>query len=302
MSETSHISTTVKTITSNLPQEIQSLILQYVLVKYFTVLTTESISSSNRNPQKPDLGIESMMKEITSLLNYNPLLDGIISVALQQLELDESVFKSQYFGQLSEFILSKEVKVKTMNMSVNPSVDSSALIEPAYMKFLQFGCRNLICQCQLYDKLYNVMADTAHLHFVTSLNISLFCCPRAWFLDSIEGLTRLTDLKIMVSSSNEVEFLCEIMKDLNVWVSRKNMLKKKQMKICVELNERSMVPYEEKAHRCIVGLTAALLEIEDPSIILEFSLDFYGEFSDHFQDLLTLIWETHRFLIFVLTI
>ncbi|GME76543.1 unnamed protein product [Ambrosiozyma monospora] len=97
----------------DLPQELRTLIEGFIVNDINLLISSNDIDSYYSTGSA--LEIESLMHELLSMSN-NPILDDLLSNVVRQLVLNETVFRSQFFYKLVDYVLSRKSKVKSVSL------------------------------------------------------------------------------------------------------------------------------------------------------------------------------------------
>ncbi|GMG22662.1 unnamed protein product [Ambrosiozyma monospora] len=262
------VPTTVLMMTSNLPQEIVCLIFQYVITDYLNYIN----STINK---KQSIGMEFMTKELVCLSDQNSALAGAVSMAFEQLELNSSVCKCRYFNKLADFILSRKIKLKSITMNY----DYFNFEQSKAMDTLKYGCRKLKGWCVIGND-SNLLQYAPYLQFVTSLDASLtYAFNKSCFLQTLNDLTSLNTLSVIVTSTEQVGFLCHIANELRAWLAsefnREGRKVERRLKLIIEFLNLYSVQQEEKILSCLKELKEVFHKTKNMNINL--SLNFFPE-------------------------
>ncbi|GME91061.1 unnamed protein product [Ambrosiozyma monospora] len=99
-------------LASQLPLDIQLVILKDVVVSY----------SDSRCPERAAEPFQcreiyhDMLEQLVSMLGYNTLFDKFLSMVIQELNLDESIFSSPHFEQFAKFVITRSLKIKSLQV------------------------------------------------------------------------------------------------------------------------------------------------------------------------------------------
>ncbi|GME90214.1 unnamed protein product [Ambrosiozyma monospora] len=91
--------TVLEIITRSLPHEVQCLVLKHVILNWVKELN--SFVS---------------LCQINNLIGYNPTLDEIIGLVLEELDFDESIFSHVHFNHIAQFIISRLISMKHLSI------------------------------------------------------------------------------------------------------------------------------------------------------------------------------------------
>ncbi|GME85393.1 unnamed protein product [Ambrosiozyma monospora] len=144
----------VSVITSNLPISINFLILKQVIMNHLC-----SFSSKNNNKNStisslsytaprlghntfgPLLTSHDLLSQVVSLLGHHPDLDYILSMIIQDMELDSTIFDSIHFKQFSDFTFTRSIKLRKLILLQRG--DNANLLrftdDPNVFKFIEYG-------------------------------------------------------------------------------------------------------------------------------------------------------------------
>ncbi|GME78758.1 unnamed protein product [Ambrosiozyma monospora] len=261
----------------DLPHEIRSLIGGYIANDINVLLSSNAAFSYSTGSA---LKFESLMHELLSMSN-NPILDDLLSDIVQQLVLNETVFESQYFDKLVDYVLSKKIKVRSVKIPERFYVTDE---HPKLLDFFKFGTEELAAKFTA-----ETPKKMAHAKFVTSLDCSIRSPSRdslSAFSNFIKEFPNLTRLHFEIETfpvgyveGGLVKELCESIESVKLWLTsvkkdcsegdiQKRRLDKMQRKLVVIIS----IYVKEFKPELIKQLKNALSGTNDPNITLKFQL------------------------------
>ncbi|GMG40700.1 unnamed protein product [Ambrosiozyma monospora] len=140
---------------AQLPLEIQNPILKTVLLNYFlwvrVVKPFPLHQISGGLPHEDDtvqappriFWDKSMVLQLVSLIGYDAQFDDILSLVIQEMQLDVYELDETSFEKLANFVLSRSIKVNMIDLRVS-DYTREFLDSSLGMKFLRSGCKKVL--------------------------------------------------------------------------------------------------------------------------------------------------------------
>ncbi|GMG20205.1 unnamed protein product [Ambrosiozyma monospora] len=236
----------VSVITSNLPVSINFLILKQVIVNHlcsFSFKNKNNTRFSSLSYTTPRLGHNSfgpllnshdLLSQVVSLLGYHPDLDFILSMIIQEMELDSTIFDSFHFRRFSQFLFTRSIKLKKLilleggdNVNLLRFTD-----DPNILMFIEYGSMCNLVQLKNAASTTTTISTSelkelfTTLKFVTSLEINsnnnngggVEIIKKLIDIGLFSQLNRLNQLTVSIKQPRDVSLLEQIMKELRIWL------------------------------------------------------------------------------------
>ncbi|GME80684.1 unnamed protein product [Ambrosiozyma monospora] len=204
------------TIPGKLPFELQCLILKNLLLNYFSFS-----QDAHQDPEGLDrMRIPDMLAQFVSLCGHNNMIDGVLSIVIEESEFDAVIFNSPHFGQLVSFILAKSIKLRLLKLRFMNLLNLSdrQQLKQNVFSLMEFGCHEISAEKEFSQiSQSNVLDHIGYLKFVTSLKLGNQEMRIFYNAGSFRHFRRLIHLSLVITNFQDVSFLNHIMSDLRNW-------------------------------------------------------------------------------------
>ncbi|GME72226.1 unnamed protein product [Ambrosiozyma monospora] len=122
-------------LASQLPLEVKFVVLKEVMVNFLNSKRDRMRYRSNK--------CHDMIAQFVSMLGYNTDLDMILSMVVQELNLDSSIFSSPHFERFARFVIKRSLQLKSLQ--IEPLFkDPTFYNSPEIICLLEFHCQTVI--------------------------------------------------------------------------------------------------------------------------------------------------------------
>ncbi|GMG55542.1 unnamed protein product [Ambrosiozyma monospora] len=168
-----------------------------------------------------------MLAQFVSMLGYNTLFDAILSMAVQELDFDQSIFSSIHFNELTNFIFLRSLQIKSLQIVIDFD-DAKPYSEPNILRLLEFHSRKVVCVCSIAtDRITPVEVPkySDYLKFVNSLKWTRVPFTALYRSGVLSRMHLLTELVINLRNQSDITMLNDIIEAPWFKMSTKLILK-----------------------------------------------------------------------------
>ncbi|GMF03089.1 unnamed protein product [Ambrosiozyma monospora] len=198
MSNSSSSAVNVLEITRSLPLEVRCLVLKHAILRSIRPLYTWGWKD------------ELYPYQIFNLIGYNPILDDIMALVLQELSFDVYILNHDCFNDIAEFIISRSISMK--HLCINDYISSAKVVHtPNLLGFIESF------QEVTVHRISYILKEEFQMTFfkcVTSLTISteeLYSQGGGF-----ENFTRLVNLELQNGELRSIN--CKVEKYVTDWM------------------------------------------------------------------------------------
>ncbi|GMF01014.1 unnamed protein product [Ambrosiozyma monospora] len=242
-------------LASQLPVEIQFVVLKEVVMNHLNYKRGSGLVFGFYQTH------HDMLAQLVSMLGYSADFDMVLSMVIQELDFDSTIFVSLHFKRFARFIITKSLQIKSMK--VFPSFHDATLFnEPDIIRFLEFHCQTVVSFSTIGIWPFSserMLKHSYYLKFTHCLNWRHDMFSLLYHCGLLSQLRRLTKLVIHLKDQGNITVLNRIIKASWFKASTKLVLKFEPGK-------------DSDAVDCLSRLNGILQENERLNISMDISL------------------------------
>ncbi|GME89710.1 unnamed protein product [Ambrosiozyma monospora] len=248
-------------LTAQLPLEIQFVVLKEVTVGF---LNSRIGDSSYYARLSPDNNTHDMLAQFVSMLGYNTSFDTVLSMAIQEIDLDDSIFGSPHFHEFADFVAEKSIQLKSLQLLPLFYFGSpNQYNKPDILCLLEFHCQN-VTSFYPFGSLEPITSAKMHKHlyyikFINCLNWGHTSFAALYHSGSLGQIHLLKKMVIHLEHRGDIRMVSDIVEASWFRLSTKLVLK--------------FWPRESSETRdCLIQLNELIQKHEKVDITLDISL------------------------------
>ncbi|GME74303.1 unnamed protein product [Ambrosiozyma monospora] len=248
-------------LASQLPLEVQFVILKDVMVNFLNSRCSEEGLLSSRRETHHD-----MLAQFVSMLGYSTSFDTVLSMAIPELNLDNSIFSSLHFEQFAKFVITRSLQIKSLQIDPALHDDANLYNSPDIIRFLEFHCQTVVSIYQIIMQPASseeLLKHSYYVKFINHLEWSRGLFFPLYHSGLLSQLHRLRKLLIPLRDQGDITMLNDIIKASWFRASTKLILK-------VESEETSDAVY------CLSKLSDIIQRNEKLDITLDIDLTLFS--------------------------
>ncbi|GME91508.1 unnamed protein product [Ambrosiozyma monospora] len=156
-----------------------------------------------------------ILAQFVSMLGYSTSFDTVLSMAIPELNLDNSIFSSPHFEQFAKFVITRSLQIKSLQIDPALHDDVHRYNSPDILRLLEFHCRTVVSNYRvIMDPISSVelLRHSYYVKFINHLEWSRGLFSPLYHSGLLSQLHRLRKLLIPLKDQGDIAMLNDIIK------------------------------------------------------------------------------------------